>query len=496
MQWLRIFFAILLILAVVPAASVIPPDVSGQDYVTITTQATTTGLYTFPVTTLYATSTETRYVYGPKSFSLAAFCGTSLRVSFNATRGQQFHMEWATAKPIDFYIGTPSIYVETGYTHYQNCVQGQTFYSETAASGSVDWVAPSTGQYTALLVNEGIGGSAEGTSSMQTSAITTVSSVSNSTSPTTKLVNLTTLPTTLHTVLEQNAGFQPALGNLSFLGAGAVVAIVASVFVVARRKKSSLTATLQQERPAAVQESIRDAVASQPVIGTKTIQLPPTILTGYMDLDNALHGGIPEKFGVVVVSPSFDERDLLLRKVIESAVSSGRLAIFVSNDIGRTADLTSRYPNGFYALSSEADKISPQAQNLLKVPKIENLSDASLSLSLTIKGLLAKENKSNPIIVIDILSDMLLRHKSITTRRWLSDFVGKRKAEGFTIMATLNPLTTTREETQTIIDFFDGVIEILEKPLMERSRRFLIIRKMYGRRYSENEVLMDKDKLF
>jgi len=32
--------------------------------------------------------------------------------------------------------------------------------------------------------------------------------------------------------------------------------------------------------------------------------------------------------------------------------------------------------------------------------------------------------------------------------------------------------------------------------VMERSRRFLIIKKMYGRRYSESEVLMDKDKLF
>lgn len=63
-------------------------------------------------------------------------------------------------------------------------------------------------------------------------------------------------------------------------------------------------------------------------------------------------------------------------------------------------------------------------------------------------------------------------------------------------MATLNPLSTTKEETQSIIDFFDGVIEIFEKPLMERARRFLVIKKMYGRKYSESEVLMDKDKLF
>jgi KaiC/GvpD/RAD55 family RecA-like ATPase len=133
---------------------------------------------------------------------------------------------------------------------------------------------------------------------------------------------------------------------------------------------------------------------------------------------------------------------------------------------------------------------------LIKIPPIENLSDATLSVNLALRDIVKKESKSNPLIIIDILSDLLLRYKSVTTRRWLSDFVGKRKAEGFTILATLNPLTATKEETQNIIDFFDGVIEIFEKPVMERSRRFLIIKKMYGRRYSDSEMLMDKDKLF
>ena len=64
------------------------------------------------------------------------------------------------------------------------------------------------------------------------------------------------------------------------------------------------------------------------------------------------------------------------------------------------------------------------------------------------------------------------------------------------IIAILNPLTPIREETRSIIDFFDGVIEIFEKPLADRTRRFLMIRKMCGQRYSEDEMLMDKEKLF
>ena len=100
------------------------------------------------------------------------------------------------------------------------------------------------------------------------------------------------------------------------------------------------------------------------------------------------------------------------------------------------------------------------------------------------------------IVIIDVLSDLLIRFKGVTTRRWLSDFVGKRKAEGFTALATLNPMLATKEDNQMVIDFFDGVIEIFEKELKERSRRFVVVKKMYGRKYSESELMLDKDKLF
>jgi len=262
--------------------------------------------------------------------------------------------------------------------------------------------------------------------------------------------------------------------------AGVAVAVMGSVVVAVKRGKLR----------------IRRGIVKPSITLAEAAQQKPTISTGYPDLDGTLAGGIPEGYAIVLVSPSYDERDLLLRKVVNSAITSGRLAILISNDIGRTKDMVSRYPNGFYALSPQADRISQHGPNLLKIPSIENLNEASISLSLTLKDVLAREKATRRIMILDILSDLLLRYKSITTRRWLTDFVGKRKAEGFTIIATLNPLVTTKEETQSIIDFFDGVIEIFEKPLMERSRRFLMIRKMYGQKYSDSEVLMDRDKLF
>ena len=42
----------------------------------------------------------------------------------------------------------------------------------------------------------------------------------------------------------------------------------------------------------------------------------------------------------------------------------------------------------------------------------------------------------------------------------------------------------------------NGIIEIYEKELRERARRFFVVKKMYARRYSQNEVMLDIDKLF
>ena len=100
------------------------------------------------------------------------------------------------------------------------------------------------------------------------------------------------------------------------------------------------------------------------------------------------------------------------------------------------------------------------------------------------------------ILIIDLLSDVLLEHEALTTYTWLDEFIARRKSEGFTILATLNPLTSSPQESQTIIALFDGIIDIYEKELRERSRRFLAVKKMYKRKYMETELMLDKDKLF
>jgi KaiC/GvpD/RAD55 family RecA-like ATPase len=266
------------------------------------------------------------------------------------------------------------------------------------------------------------------------------------------------------------------------------VAVLGSVAVFMKKRKPPLT------KPGVAAQQARVVEEGRP-LPAQPAALAKELSTGYGDLDRLLAGGLPESFGVMIVSPPCDERDLLQRKIIDSALSSGRPTFYVSSDPGRTQDLVGRYWKDFYALSPQADKIPSPPANLYKLPGIENLSDLNISFTRIMETHL-KDPRANGLIILDILTDILLYHKALTTRKWLSDFLARRKAQGFTTLAFLNPLIASKEETQTVVDVFDGVIEIYEKALAERSRRFLVIRKMYGRRYSDSELMLDKDKLF
>lgn len=267
-----------------------------------------------------------------------------------------------------------------------------------------------------------------------------------------------------------------------------VIALIGSVLAFTRRKKSPLKAVTVQEK------SPQKAEPSKP-----TPEVPAAkeaaLSTGYGDLDALLVGGFPEGYAVLLLSPPCDERDLLLGKLISSALSFQIPTFYVSNDPNRIQDLVGRYWKDFYALSPQAEKVLSPPANLYKVPSFDNLSDFNIALTKTIEGRV-KQKAGNKLMVIDLLTDILLQHKALTSRKWLSDFIAKRKGEGFTVLAFLNPLVSPKEETQTLIDVFDGVIEIYEKELRERARRFLVVKRMYGRKYSESELMLDKDKLF
>ena len=431
-------------------------------------------------------------------------------IAFSAQARKEITGTYGSDAPINFYILSQKDF---------DAIQNPTCYLPTSATPlfidvssvghgnpyrSLPFPANGTYYFVFVYFNKSVSALVKGYASIELSfppSITLVTTVTSSTTSSSSPIVTTTqstipivtttqstIPIVTTTQSTAVASTTLSFGTFGVIGLVVAIGLIVSVMVFMRRGKSQ-TAQKNVLNQQTVKREIKFE-GPQPAI----IPAGQSISTGYDELDTVLAGGLPAGYAILVMSPPCDERDLLFTKIIESNLSIGSSVFFLSRDLSRTQDFASRYRKDFYVFSPQADKITTDSGNVFKIAGVQNLNDLNITFTKAMETL--PKATSNKIIIIDLLSEILLEHKSLTTRKWLDDFIGKRKSEGFTVLAILNPLISSKQESQTIIDLFDGIIEIYEKELRERARRFLIVKKMYGKKYIESELMLDKDKLF
>ena len=232
-----------------------------------------------------------------------------------------------------------------------------------------------------------------------------------------------------------------------------------------------------------------------------TIEISETVLSGrvssgYRDLDSLLLGGIPENYAVILASLSCDEKDLLIKRFLETGVKKGEITFHVAIESSGVKNLVEEFQSNFYLFicNPKADKVIKSLPNVFKLKGVENLTEISIALSKAFRGL--DTSKSGPKrACIEIVSDVLLQHQAVQTRRWLTDTITELKSIGFTILAVMNPQMHSPQEVHAIIGLFEGEISIYEKESERGLEKFLKIRKMYNQKYLDSELPLRRERL-
>jgi len=232
-----------------------------------------------------------------------------------------------------------------------------------------------------------------------------------------------------------------------------------------------------------------------------TIEISETVLSGrvssgYRDLDSLLLGGIPENYAVILASLSCDEKDLLIKRFLETGVKKGEITFHVAIESSGVKNLVEEFQSNFYLFicNPKADKVIKSLPNVFKLKGVENLTEISIVLSKAFRGL--DTSKSGPKrACIEIVSDVLLQHQAVQTRRWLTDTITELKSRGFTILAVMNPQMHSPQEVHAIIGLFEGEISIYEKESERGLEKFLKIRKMYNQKYLDSELPLRRERL-
>ena len=213
--------------------------------------------------------------------------------------------------------------------------------------------------------------------------------------------------------------------------------------------------------------------------------------TGYADLDNLLYGGIPSNYAVILTSPSCDERDLLVKSFLETGAKKGEVTFYTTTNQGSAKTLAEDFQSDFHLFicNPQADAIIRSAPNIFKLKGVENLTDISIALTSAIR-------KLDPIlkgprrICISLVSDVLLQHHAVQTRRWLTGLISELRSNGFTTLAVMDPEMHSPQEVRAVLDLFEGEINIHEKG----TEQFLRIKRMSNQEYLEDELLLTRER--
>jgi KaiC/GvpD/RAD55 family RecA-like ATPase len=224
--------------------------------------------------------------------------------------------------------------------------------------------------------------------------------------------------------------------------------------------------------------------------------LPGRISTGYENLDSLLFGGIPENYAVVLTSPSCDERDLLIEKFLEKGTEKAEVTFYVTTDPGEVKTLTEKFQSNFYLFicNPQADRIIKSLPNVFKLKGVENLTEINITLTSAFRRL-DKSLEGPRRACIEIISDSLLQHHAVQTRRWLNALIPELKSNGFTTLAVMDPEMHSPQEVSAILDVFEGEISIYDKETKKGLEKFLKVKKMYNRKYSKSELPLHEEKL-
>jgi TolB-like protein/tetratricopeptide (TPR) repeat protein/KaiC/GvpD/RAD55 family RecA-like ATPase len=186
----------------------------------------------------------------------------------------------------------------------------------------------------------------------------------------------------------------------------------------------------------------------------------------------------------------------LVEDFLETGAGKGEVTFYVTIDPGTAKLFAEEFSSNFhlFVCNPQAAAIVEDLPNVLKLKGVENLTDVSMALTSAIRKL-NTPMKDPRRICLGLVSDVLLQHHAVQTRRWLTSLLAELKSTGFTTLAVIDLQMHSSEELHAILGLFEGEINIFEKETDEGLRKYLRIKKMGNSKYLEDELPLSRARL-
>jgi hypothetical protein len=207
-----------------------------------------------------------------------------------------------------------------------------------------------------------------------------------------------------------------------------------------------------------------------------------------------MYGGIHPSLAVALTSPSCEERDSLIRSFLETGAKKGEPTFYVATDPYLAGFLAQEPPTNFYLFlcNAQTEPTGKNTGNTFTLKGVENLTSINIALTQAIRTL-NPTLRSSRRICIGLLSDLLLQHGPVQTRKWLTELLAQLRLAGFTTLAVINSQMHPSEQLHAVLSLFDGEVNIREAETDKGVARFLRVKKMSGQKYLKDETRLTEE---
>ena len=277
--------------------------------------------------------------------------------------------------------------------------------------------------------------------------------------------------------------------SVILFGAVLVVAIGLVLYFSSAKKTQ-----IEQQKTKSIQsvpENYTEKIELNNFIEIKTHKIKGRVETGYTNLDNLLFGGIPPKLAVALTAPLSIEVNSLIKTFIETGAKNNEATFYAAIDPVLARDLARQYPTNFYLFicNPQIDEDLRKATNVFSIRSIDNLTEINIAITQAIRKL-DPTHKVPRRFCLNIISDVLLQHGLVITRKWLSELIATLNTNGFTILAVINSQMHSSEDVHALLGLFDGEIDIRETETVKEFKRYLKVKRMSNQKYLKNEILL------